>query len=93
MSKQYPNFSIFLLSWFHQDFDVCGETLEQVASAYKESAPSLEVDAIRADIKAFLASNNVDKFDEIFDTDVDPLAFADSIGEFLLAIDRALVAG
>jgi hypothetical protein len=35
----YPALADFLASWFHQDFDIEGETVAEVVAAYRSSSP------------------------------------------------------
>lgn len=96
MSKRFQHLSSFLSAWFHQDFDIAGGTLEEVVSSYLLSAPVEEVNCIRNDISSFLVVHPLSTSYEL-ETDlgleVDPLGFATSGKNFLLAINEKLAMG
>ena len=61
--------------------------------AYKQAATRDDMEAIVAEIAAFLASplpNRAVQFEQLFDLDIDPLGFAPSVEEFFGAIARVL---
>jgi hypothetical protein len=92
--NQYPRLLEFMGSWFHQDFDIEGETVAEVMAAYLSVTPPVEQAALRADIESFLAehANRLDDdFEAIFHPDVMPYALSGSTRAFLGEI-RALLA-
>jgi dsDNA-binding SOS-regulon protein len=93
MSHQYEHLASFLASWFHQDFDLVGNTAEEIASVYKKTTNESEVKKVAEEIGMFLDEHREtldEKFEELFDIDVDPTGFAPSIELFLVAIRRIL---
>ena len=93
MPEPYRHLAAFLHAWFHQDFDLAGDTVEEIVNVYKLSATRADMEAIIAEIAAFLASpshNQAVQFEQLFDLDIDPLGFAPSVEEFLGAITRVL---
>lgn len=93
MPEPYRHLAAFLQSCFHQDFDLVGDTVEEIVTAYKQSTTKADMEAIVADIAAFLANpspNHAVQFEQLFDLDIDPLGFAPSIEAFLRAIARVL---
>ncbi len=94
MPEPYRHLTAFLQSCFHQDFDLVGDTVEEIVTAYKQSVTRAEQEVIVAQITAFLASppspNRAVQFEQLFDLDIDPLGFAPSVEEFLGAITRVL---
>lgn len=91
--EPYRHLTAFLQSCFHQDFDLVGDTVEEIVIAYKQAATRDDMEAILAKIAAFLASplpNRAVQFEQLFDLDIDPLGFAPSVEEFLGAITRVL---
>ena len=93
MPEPYRHLAAFLHAWFHQDFDLAGNTVEEIVTVYKLSATRADMEAIIAEIAAFLASplpNRAVQFEQLFDLDIDPLGFAPSVEEFLGAITRIL---
>lgn len=96
MTKRFQHLSSFLSAWFHQDFDIAGGTLEEVVSSYLLSARVEDVNYIRDDIRSFLVAHPLSTSDELQETlglEVDPLGFATSGKNFLLAIDEKLAMG
>lgn len=95
MIQRYKNLATFFSSWFHQDFDLNGETIEEIVSTYLQSADPNEVEILKKEIRQFLSENAgciQARFEENFDLDVDPLGFASSIEEFLMSIYKVLKA-
>lgn len=93
MPEPYRHLAAFLQSCFHQDFDLVGDTVEEIVIATKQSATRDDMEAIVAEIAAFLASplpNRAVQFEQLFNLDIDPLGFAPSVEEFLGAITRIL---
>jgi hypothetical protein len=91
----YPHLTSFLHAWFHQDFDLVGDTVPEIVAAYCASASAGDVKGVRADIARFLASASGplnDAFDETFEPDIDPLGFEPSARRFLEVIDAQLAA-
>ncbi len=93
MPEPYRHLTAFLQSCFHQDFDLVGDTVEEIVIATKQSATRDDMEAIVAEIAAFLASplpNRAVQFEQLFDLDIDPLGFAPSVEDFFGAITRVL---
>lgn len=91
--EPYRHLTAFLQSCFHQDFDLVGDTVEEIVIATKQAATRDDMEAIVAEIAAFLASplpNRAVQFEQLFDLDIDPLGFAPSVEEFFGAITRVL---
>ncbi len=81
--------------WFHQDYDLAGETVAEVTQAFAATASAAQCQDLRRDVARFVSDHaaNLDQAFAIqFKPDVDPLAFASSTREFLRAIERALPA-
>jgi hypothetical protein len=80
--------------WFHQDFDINGETLEEIVAAYKGSVREDYVQRLREDIDRFLATGAAgmdERFQNLFEPDIIPTALRPTTQEFLLAIRQGLV--
>lgn len=95
MSRSYPSLAEFLGAWFHQDFDVSGDSIEEIVSAFKRSAAKNDVEALQRDIRAFLDDHPNDaseQLEEVFDLEIDPLGFSTSGEMFLRTIARVLSA-
>lgn len=94
--QQYPELASFMGGWFHQDFDIHGDSLEDVVAAFKAESDAGLVQPLVADIDAFLATGDEgmdERFQEFFRPDVIPTAFRPTTREFLEAIRSALLAG
>ena len=93
MKRQYEHLASFLRSWFHQDFDISGNTVEEIVSAFKKISRRAEVNNVRLDIKNFLedCGNALDyEFDKTFDLDIDPTGFSPTVKDFLETIHESL---
>jgi CdiI immunity protein len=92
----FPELAAFMGGWFHQDFDIHGDSLEEVVAAFKaESDPEL-VRPLLDDIDAFLATGEEgmeDRFQEFFRPDIIPTAFRPTTREFLTALRDELLCG
>ena len=89
MNRPYAHLASFFSGWLHQDFDLSGETLEDVVAAFNRSAGPGEASAVCRDVDQFLTDHGADAgrgFAEAFEIDVDPLGFAPTIQAFLLTI-------
>ena len=88
----YPHLRAFLGSWLHQDFDLEGDTLEDVVKAYCRVARPDEKRTLRADINEFLQEQGdiEDRLNAEFELDIIPSAFAADGADFLRTIYRLL---
>ena len=89
----YPHLRAFLGAWFHQDFDLDGETLEDIVARYREVSPRFEIDATRGDIDKFIEAHGDSAhkaFVENFDPDVDPSGWGMSTRDWLFQIRQLL---
>ena len=92
-STNYPHLQAFLSGWFHQDFDVVGDSIEAIAIEFKRVSSASDAKAIAADINEFLSASKRqvdDRFTQEFDVDIDPTAFAPSVEAFLAKIATQL---
>ncbi len=91
--KDYPELTALLSGWFHQDFDIVGETLEEILGAFKASCLAEERRSLMLDISRFLKIGDdvIDKeFNRIFNPDIEPTGFATTTRTFLEEILRHL---
>jgi hypothetical protein len=89
----FPDLADFMGGWFHQDFDINGETLEEIVAAYKASVREDYVERLREDIDRFLATGAAgmdERFQAMFEPDIIPTAFRPTTQEFLQAIREGL---
>ncbi|PIM54299.1 hypothetical protein CS062_05170 [Roseateles chitinivorans] len=89
----FPDLAAFMGGWFHQDFDIHGDSLEAVVAAFRSESDADLVRPLVRDIDAFLATGDEgmeDRFQEFFRPDIIPTAFRPTTREFLLAVRDAL---
>jgi hypothetical protein len=74
--------------WFHQDFDINGDTLDQIIAAYRAVTPVDQQRALATEIERFLTdAGDVDSdFQRRFRPDVSPTGFAPTTRQFLTTI-------
>ena len=92
-SKNYPHLQALLSGWFHQDFDIAGDSLESVIAEFNRVSPNAETQLVIADIGAFLSNckRGVDNaFRREFSLEIDPTAFAPSVDAFLMQLATQL---
>ena len=92
----YPAQADFLASWFHQDFDIEGETVAELVQAFARSTPGPAQVAVRRDIERFLSEHSDDldaSFEETFHPDIIASAFSGSTLGFLEEIRGLLPTG
>ncbi len=93
MKQAFPYLANFLGGWFHQDFDLEGDTVGEVVQAFARVSDPQEWHDLLADIDRFVQSHGPDldgTFQVMFNPDIDPRAFAGSTGAFLQEIARTL---
>jgi hypothetical protein len=91
--KLFPELASFMGCWFHQDFDINGDSLEEVVAAFKAESDQGLIPPLVNDIDAFLASGDEgmeERFQEFFRPDIIPTAFRQSTRAFLEAIREEL---
>jgi len=92
----FPELAAFMRGWFHQDFDIHGDTLEAVVQVcVEESDPSI-LRPLIDDIDRFLATGDEgmeERFQEYFRPDIIPTGFRPTTREFLLSIRSELASG
>jgi hypothetical protein len=91
----YPELETLMGGWFHQDFDLNGETLEEVIAAYRAVTPGVQQRALAAEIEGYLdEEGDVERdFQLRFNPDVSPTGFAPSTRAFLQRIAALLSEG
>lgn len=85
-AHRYPRLADLIGGWFHQDYDIEGETVAEVIGAFRAVTPADQQVALRADISAFLAEHSEtmeEDFETIFQPDVTPSALSGSTRAFL----------
>jgi hypothetical protein len=93
LQEPYPFLRQLLGGWFHQDFDVDGDTLEEILAKFKSVTPEAEVLGAKSDIETLLknAGDDLDQeFVRVFEPDVDPAGWGMTTREWLTRIDELL---
>jgi hypothetical protein len=83
--RDYPRLAHLMDSYFHQDYDIDGHTIEEVVGAYQAVTPRERQEELAAEIETFLkTSPDVDRaFEERFSPQIETTDFAASTREFL----------
>jgi len=84
----YPQLETLIGGWFHQDFDINGDTLEQIVAAYRSVTPLDQQLALATEIGRFLdQTDDVEgEFQRRFKPDISPTGFAPTTRQFLETI-------
>jgi glutathione peroxidase-family protein len=80
-------------AWFHQDFDIEGETAADVIAAFKNAEPAARQQEVRRDIERFLEDNAEDleaRFEATFQPDIIASVLSESTRVFLEEIAALL---
>lgn len=91
--NRYPRLADLIGGWFHQDYDIEGETVAEVIGAFRAVTPPDEQAALRADISAFLIDHPErldERFEVLFRPDVTPSTLSGSTRAFLEEIHALL---
>ena len=92
-SDKYKALRALLSGWFHQDFDLVGDSIEDVIAEYKRVTPMAEIQLVVSEIDTFISAfeDRIDgAFLSEFDLEIDPTAFAASVRDFLNQISCQL---
>jgi len=93
--QQFPELASFMSGWFHQDFDIHGDTLEEVVAAFRGESGAQAIAPLVADIDAFLSTGDDgldERFQDWFRPDIIPTGFRPTTRGFLEAIRDELLA-
>lgn len=83
---RYPQIAALMGGWFHQDFDLVGETVAEIAADFARSASARDIAALVVEIDQFCAEHgdNLDAaFESCFAPQVIVAAFSGSTAAFL----------
>jgi hypothetical protein len=93
--NKFEHLDSLIGGWFHQDFDIEGNTPQEVMAAYKRHTPPGEQRSLLSDIRAYLAEHPADpeledNFHATFHPELVRGAFGMSTREFLQTIEASL---
>jgi len=94
--KAYPHLAEVIGGWFHQDFDLEGETVAEIIAAFNKVSTAQQREAVIDEIHEFLQADDArveTDFIRIFNPDIEPTGFAPSTRAFLEEIARQVARG
>jgi hypothetical protein len=90
----YPFLDALIAGWFHQKFDVAGDTLAAAIASFRKETNADDRAETRADIARLLRSHDdaalAQEFIRLFRPDVDPAAWQGSPRQWLTRIEELL---
>ena len=91
---EYPYLNAFIGGWFHQDFDIDGDTLEEIVGSFKRRSPDRDREMVQTDITNFLRGRDdkqvASDFPKFFQPDVGPAEWGMTPQEWLETLARLL---
>ena len=84
--SNYVHLDNLIFSYFNQDFDLGGDSLESIANDFNNSHSPEQRVLVKEDIKKFLSdniANTEEKFSEYYGFDVDPNLWGHTAKSFL----------
>ena len=82
----YQKLKALVSGWFHQDFDIEGDTVQEIIRAFNTSSTLQDRQLLAQDISRFLEIDD-DQLDaafvQIFNPDIDPTVFSPTTRAFL----------
>ena len=94
--SDYPALAELIVGWFHQDFDIGGETIPEIIDAFNRSCSQANAKSLIAETSHFIASpgDRIDQeFMQRFRPDIEPTGFAPITRAFLEEIRSRLQQG
>ncbi|MCF6280838.1 MAG: hypothetical protein L3J28_01305 [Candidatus Polarisedimenticolaceae bacterium] len=91
--NDYPELADLMSGWFHQDFDIEGETVPEIISAFIASSSANQCESIMSEILSFIQEHNEnlsEYFIQIFEPDIELTEFAETTKAFLEEIYNCL---
>ncbi|MDH5325572.1 MAG: contact-dependent growth inhibition system immunity protein [Gammaproteobacteria bacterium] len=82
--NSYQNLDNLIFSYFNQDFDLGGDSIEEIVKGFNSSHTEEQRNQVRQEIQAFMAGDNVESvFEEKYGFDVDPALWGHTAKSFL----------
>jgi len=92
----YPYLNAFIGGWFHQDYDLDGETLEEIVGAFKRRSPERDWQVVITDIARFLKGRSDQQvaadLPKLFQPEVGPVEWGMTPRDWLETLARLLAA-
>ncbi|MGF6371551.1 hypothetical protein OKW40_004301 [Paraburkholderia sp. RAU6.4a] len=91
--EEYGNLTGLIRSRFHEDFDLFGNSVEELVSSYTAKMSTTDIDALMSDIDSFKADypETLDsKFKERFGRQFDPVLWGCTTASLLDEVKRLL---
>ncbi|MBC8747076.1 hypothetical protein OKW43_002070 [Paraburkholderia sp. WC7.3g] len=92
-NEKYGDLTGLIRSRFHEDFDLFGNSVEELVSSYTEKMSRSDIDALISDINSFEADypETLDsEFKERFGRQFDPVLWGYTTASFLDEVKRLL---
>lgn len=94
VADKYPYLDALVGGWFHQDFDIDGNTLEEVLASYRHRTPPGDHLGAKADIQRFIVSTPAEHLEAEFNARFTPTGFPGrddaSLRDWLLRVHALL---
>jgi len=91
---EYPYLNAFIGGWFHQDYDIDGDALDEIVASFKRRSPDRDREMVQADITNFLRGRDdkqvASDFSKFFQPDVGPAEWGMTPREWLETLARLL---
>src|SRR5262249_52333321 len=93
LHESYPFLRQLLGGGFHQDFDIDGDTLEEILAKFKSVTPEGGILGVKSDIETFIKNSRdalCKQFVAHFQPEVDPRRWGMTTREWLMRIHEIL---
>ncbi|MBB5465707.1 hypothetical protein OKW30_002760 [Paraburkholderia sp. Clong3] len=92
-NEEYRDLTGLIRSRFHEDFDLFGNSVEELVSSYTENMPRSDIDALISDVDSFKAhypDTLESEFKKRFGRQFDPVLWGYTTASFLDEVKRLL---
>ena len=93
IERRFPLLATLMDAYFHQDFDLAGETVAEIVGEWRASASAADIERLRTEVqhyRALVGSEIETAFERDFKPQIIPAAFSGSTAQFLQEIVAAL---
>jgi hypothetical protein len=91
VTMAFPHLDHFLNAYMHQDWDLFGESLEEVLQTYARQTSRSDVDGLRAEIDQFIASKGTrieSDYYELYPNSVAPSGWNMNVEQWLRRVSE-----